>query len=113
MGGLAGGPPDDLNGGVGYTEAMAELADREAGRGRADRAEDTAAALAAFFGTTDSVALMMLAHGMVDPEANKHVLVPHAFIVAGGEITKASAIGQRGGSHRGSAAFSVAVRGYR
>lgn len=32
---------------------------------------------------------MMLAHG-IDPESNKRVLVAHAFIVAGGEITKAA-----------------------
>ncbi|ARP71760.1 hypothetical protein LK07_20625 [Streptomyces pluripotens] len=35
-------------------------------------------------------ALMMLAHEIFDPEANKRVLVDHAFIVAGGEITKAA-----------------------
>lgn len=32
--------------------------------------------------------LMMLAHEIFDPEHNKRVLVDHAFIVAGGEITK-------------------------
>ena len=35
-------------------------------------------------------ALMMLAHEVFDPETNKRVLVDHAFIVAGGEITKAA-----------------------
>lgn len=35
-------------------------------------------------------ALMMLAHEIFDPEINKRVLVDHAFIVAGGEITKAA-----------------------
>jgi len=35
-------------------------------------------------------ALMMLAHVIFDPETNKRVLVDHAFIVAGGEITKAA-----------------------
>ncbi|MET8282970.1 hypothetical protein [Micromonospora sp. NPDC005174] len=35
-------------------------------------------------------ALMMLAHQIFDPETNKRVLVDHAFIVAGGEITKAA-----------------------
>ncbi|AHW65706.1 hypothetical protein CGLY_16665 (plasmid) [Corynebacterium glyciniphilum AJ 3170] len=35
-------------------------------------------------------ALMMLAHEVFDPEANRRVLVDHAFIVAGGEITKAA-----------------------
>lgn len=35
-------------------------------------------------------ALMMLAHEIFDPEHNKRVLVNHAFIVAGGEITKAA-----------------------
>lgn len=34
--------------------------------------------------------LMMLAHEIFDPETNKRVLVDHAFIVAGGEITKAA-----------------------
>ena len=33
-------------------------------------------------------ALMMLGHEIFDPEANKKALVDHAFIVAGGEITK-------------------------
>jgi hypothetical protein len=35
-------------------------------------------------------ALMMLAHEIFDPETGKRVLVDHAFIVAGGEITKAA-----------------------
>ncbi|MDX8036755.1 hypothetical protein SK803_41730 [Lentzea sp. BCCO 10_0856] len=35
-------------------------------------------------------ALMMLAHEIFDPELNRRVLVDHAFIVAGGEITKAA-----------------------
>ena len=34
--------------------------------------------------------LMMLGHVIFDPEMNKNVLVDHAFIVAGGEITKAA-----------------------
>lgn len=34
--------------------------------------------------------LMMLAHEVFDPEINRRVLVDHAFIVAGGEITKAA-----------------------
>ena len=33
-------------------------------------------------------ALMMLAHEVFDPEVNRRVLVDHAFIVAGGVITK-------------------------
>lgn len=33
-------------------------------------------------------ALMMLGHEIFDPETNKKVLIDHAFIVAGGEITK-------------------------
>ncbi len=33
-------------------------------------------------------ASMMLAHEIFDPETNKRVLVDHAFIIAGGEITK-------------------------
>jgi hypothetical protein len=33
---------------------------------------------------------MMLGHEMFDPEIGKRVLVNHAFIVAGGEITKAA-----------------------
>ena len=32
--------------------------------------------------------LMMLGHEIFDPETNRRVLVDHAFIVAGGEITK-------------------------
>jgi hypothetical protein len=32
--------------------------------------------------------LMMLGHEIFDPESSKRVLVDHAFIVAGGEITK-------------------------
>lgn len=35
-------------------------------------------------------ALMMLGHQIFDPEIGKRVLVDHAFIVAGGEITKAA-----------------------
>jgi hypothetical protein len=34
--------------------------------------------------------LMMLGHEIFDPETNRRVLVDHAFIVAGGEITKAA-----------------------
>lgn len=34
--------------------------------------------------------LMMLAHEIFDPELNRRVLVDHAFIVSGGEITKAA-----------------------
>lgn len=34
--------------------------------------------------------LMMLGHKIFDPEASRTVLVDHAFIVAGGEITKAA-----------------------
>ncbi len=33
-------------------------------------------------------ALMMLGHEIFDPETSSRVLVDHAFIVAGGEITK-------------------------
>jgi len=32
--------------------------------------------------------LMMLGHEIFDPETSKNVLVDHAFVVAGGEITK-------------------------
>ena len=35
-------------------------------------------------------ALMMLGHEIFDPETNRRVLVDHAFIVAGGEITKSA-----------------------
>jgi putative NADH-flavin reductase len=38
----------------------------------------------------DAQNLTMLAHEIFDPETNKRVLVDHAFIVAGGEITKAA-----------------------
>lgn len=47
-------------------------------------------------GTNSNVAeiynqvLMMLGHEIFDPEIGKRVLVDHAFIVAGGEITKAA-----------------------
>jgi hypothetical protein len=34
--------------------------------------------------------LMMLGHEIFDPELNRRVLVDHAFIVAGGEITKSA-----------------------
>jgi hypothetical protein len=34
--------------------------------------------------------LMMLGHEIFDPELSKRVLVDHAFIIAGGEITKAA-----------------------
>jgi hypothetical protein len=33
---------------------------------------------------------MMLRHEIFDPELNRRVLVDHAYIVAGGEITKAA-----------------------
>lgn len=33
---------------------------------------------------------MMLAHEVFDPETSRRVLVDHAFIVAGGQITKAA-----------------------
>jgi hypothetical protein len=35
-------------------------------------------------------AVMMLGHEIFDPETSRRVLVDHAFIVAGGEITKAA-----------------------
>jgi hypothetical protein len=35
-------------------------------------------------------ALMMLGYEIFDPEQSRKVLVDHAFIVAGGEITKAA-----------------------
>jgi hypothetical protein len=35
-------------------------------------------------------ALMMVGHEIFDPEIGKRVLVDHAFIVAGGDITKAA-----------------------
>ncbi|WP_419787987.1 hypothetical protein [Pseudodesulfovibrio sp.] len=34
--------------------------------------------------------VMMLGHEIFDPEVNRRVLIDHAFIVAGGEITKAA-----------------------
>src|ERR1700674_2891884 len=33
---------------------------------------------------------MMLGHEIFDPETSRRVLVDHAFIIAGGEITKAA-----------------------
>jgi hypothetical protein len=41
-------------------------------------------------GEIHNQALMMLGHEIFDPEIGKNVLVDHAFIVAGGEITKAA-----------------------
>lgn len=42
-------------------------------------------------------AVMMLGHEIFDPESNQRVLINHAYIIAGGEITKAARnwIGQR------------------
>lgn len=42
-------------------------------------------------------AVMMLGHEIFDPESNRRVLVDHAYIIAGGEITKAARnwIGER------------------
>ncbi len=52
-----------------------------AGRTRADNAN---------MAEIHNQVLMMLAHEIFDPETNRRVLVDHAFIVAGGEITKAA-----------------------
>lgn len=41
-------------------------------------------------GEIHNQALMMLGHDIFDPEIGKRVLVDHAFIVSGGEITKAA-----------------------
>jgi hypothetical protein len=38
--------------------------------------------------TTSTSVSMMLGHEIFDPELSRRVLVDHAFIVAGGEITK-------------------------
>ena len=45
---------------------------------------------AANVGVIYDQSLMMLGHEIFDPEIGKRVLVDHAFIVAGGEITKAA-----------------------
>jgi hypothetical protein len=50
--------------------------------------------------------LMMLAHDIFDPEVNKRVLVDHAFIVAGGEITKPACAGSATPSTRRNGAGS-------
>ncbi len=67
---------------------------------RTDSAELAASEIAVISGVTKTgnadiaeihnQALMMLAHEIFDPEHNRRVLVDHAFIIAGGEITKAA-----------------------
>ena len=52
---------------------------------------------------------MMLGHEIFDPEIGKRVLVDHAFIVAGGEITK-SEINLPEGALRHVGEFSIEVQ---
>lgn len=59
----------------------------QAKRGKLDAAADNKNSNIA---EIHSQALMMLGHEVFDPEIGKRVLVDHAFIVAGGEITKAA-----------------------
>jgi hypothetical protein len=59
----------------------------QAKRGKLDAAGDSKNANIA---EIHNQALMMLGHEVFDPEIGKRVLVDHAFIVAGGEITKAA-----------------------
>ena len=61
----------------------------QAKKGQLD-ASDVAKAGNANIAEIHNQVLMMLAHEIFDPEHNKRVLVHHAFIVAGGEITKAA-----------------------
>lgn len=61
----------------------------QAKRGKLDAAGATRAGNANIAEVHHQV-LMMLAHEIFDPETNRRVLVDHAFIVAGGEITKAA-----------------------
>lgn len=61
----------------------------QAKRGKLDAAGATRAGNANI-AEIHNQALMMLAHEIFDPETNRRVLVDHAFIVAGGEITKAA-----------------------
>jgi hypothetical protein len=61
----------------------------QAKRDKLDAAGDTKAANKNIAEIHNQV-LMMLGHEVFDPETSKRVLVDHAFIVAGGEITKAA-----------------------
>ena len=61
----------------------------QAKKGKLDAAGVSAAANANVAEIHNQVT-MMLGHEIFDPEIGKRVLVDHAFIVAGGEITKAA-----------------------
>ena len=61
----------------------------QAKRGKLDASGVSVAANANVAEIHNQVA-MMLGHEIFDPEIGKRVLVDHAFIVAGGEITKAA-----------------------
>jgi hypothetical protein len=61
----------------------------QAKRGKLDAAGSTRSGNANI-AEIHSQALMMLGHEIFDPEIGKRVLVDHAFIVAGGEITKSA-----------------------
>lgn len=65
----------------------------QAKRGKIDAAAKSTENVAIILNQTE----MMIGHEIFDPEANRRVLVDHAFIVAGGEITKSARnwIGQR------------------
>jgi hypothetical protein len=58
-------------------------------RGKLD-ASGTTKASSANVAEIHNQAVMMLGHEIFDPDIGKRVLVDHAFIVAGGEITKAA-----------------------
>lgn len=62
----------------------------QAKKGKIDAAGVTNSGVGGNVAEIHNQALMMLAHEIFDPESNKRVLVDHAFIVAGGEITKAA-----------------------
>lgn len=61
----------------------------QAKKGRLDAAGDSRGETRNI-GEIHNQAQMMLGHEIFDPETSKRVLVDHAFIVAGGEITKAA-----------------------
>ncbi len=62
----------------------------QAKKGKIDAAGVTKSGVGGNVAEIYNQVLMMLAHEIFDPESNKRVLVDHAFIVAGGEITKAA-----------------------
>jgi hypothetical protein len=64
-----------------------EMSLRQAKKGKLDAASATQGSNANIAEILNQV-LMMLGHEIFDPETSRKVLVDHAFIVTGGEITK-------------------------